>query len=121
MAGVIALDYIALLIPASSQNKGRTLKTFISRAESALWFSKHFGLDVDSMLVKESDTGKKHTVLEAGTKETQDPTANSEPGKLPGSKVHSLRDVIKDHVVNGKEEYSTLKESFGEIFSEIRS
>ena len=153
----------------SSQNKGRTLKTYISRAESALWFSKHFGLDVESMLVKESDTGKKHTViLEAGTKDTQDPTANSEPGeknnrynslteqektqieeilfvldkfcvndsfyheftmitnglpksylikqcrndlnklcridplpgKLPGSRVHSLRDVIKDHILD---------------------
>lgn len=232
---------------SSSQNKSRTLKTFMSRAETALWFSKNFGLDIESMLIKESDTGKKHTVtFEAVTKETQDSTANSEPseksnrynnlteehkkqieeilfvldkfcvgdafyhqftmmtnglpksyliqqcrsdlnklccidplpGKLTGSKVHSVRDVMKEHildyikenpnfdpakeniqikisgdgarmtrnssfillsfsilqtgqevmsakgnrtiaVVNGKEEYSNLKESFGEIFHEI--
>ena len=152
---------------SSSQNKSRTLKTFMSRAETALWFSKNFGLDIESILIKESDTGKKHTVtFEAVTKETQDSTANS------------VRDVMKEHIldyikenpnfdpakenipikiggdgarmtgnssfillffsilqtgqevmsgkgnctiafVNGNEEYSNLKESFGKIFHEI--
>ena len=148
-----------------SQNKGRTLKTYISRAESALWFSKHFGFVLESMLV-----------------ETLDSTANSEPGemknrynslteqektqieeilfvldkfcvsdsfyhefnvitnglpksyliqqcrndlnklcridpllgKLPGSKVHSLRDVIKDHILDYIKEnpnFDPVKES----------
>lgn len=36
---------------ASSKNKGRTLKNFLTRAETALWFSKFFGLNIESILV----------------------------------------------------------------------
>ncbi|PFX14072.1 hypothetical protein AWC38_SpisGene21809 [Stylophora pistillata] len=42
---------------SSSQNKARTLKHFLIRPETALWFSKYFGLDIESILVKESDSG----------------------------------------------------------------
>jgi hypothetical protein len=78
--------------------QGQDLRTFISRAETALWFSKHFSLDVESMLVKESDTGKKHTVIfEAGTKETQDPTANSEPGEK-NNRYNSLTEQQKTQI-----------------------
>ena len=45
-----------------TQNKSRTLKTFMSRAETALCFSEGFGLDIATILVKECQTGKKHTV-----------------------------------------------------------
>lgn len=44
------------------QNKGITLKHFKSRAEIALWLSKSFGLNIESILVRESDTGVKHTI-----------------------------------------------------------
>ena len=47
---------------SSSLNKGRTLKNFLTRAETALWFSHFFGLNIESILVKESDTGVKHTL-----------------------------------------------------------
>ena len=45
-----------------SQNKTRTLKIFLTRAEVALWFSKSFGLNIETILIRESDTGVKHTL-----------------------------------------------------------
>ena len=74
----------ALISSKVNQNNGEVIKfqNLILRAETALKFSKHFRLDVESMLVKESNTGKKHTVIfETGTRETQDSTVNSEPGE----------------------------------------
>ncbi|XP_022794722.1 uncharacterized protein LOC111333422 [Stylophora pistillata] len=47
---------------SSSQNKARKLKNFLTRAETALWFSKYFELDIKRILVKESDSGVKHTL-----------------------------------------------------------
>ena len=47
---------------SSSQNKGRTMKCFLSRAETALWFSQYFGLEVDSILVNKNDTNVAHTL-----------------------------------------------------------
>ena len=47
---------------SASQNKSRTLKNFLSRAEIGLWFSKSFGLNVETILVKECDTGLKHNL-----------------------------------------------------------
>ena len=44
------------------QNKSRTLNTFLSRAQNAIWFSKSFGLQVQSMVVAETKTGALHTV-----------------------------------------------------------
>ena len=38
---------------SETKNKQRTLKTFMSRAETALWFAKAFGLELESMKVKE--------------------------------------------------------------------
>ena len=45
------------------KKKSRTLKTFISRAEIALWFARSFGLEVKSMKVSEMKTGLQHTLL----------------------------------------------------------
>ena len=39
------------------KNKSRSLKTFLSRAQTALWFSSSFGIELESLSVKESDTG----------------------------------------------------------------
>lgn len=225
---------------ASSKNKGRTLKNFLTRAETALWFSKFFGLDIESILVKESDTGVKHTIamkqsLPCDLSEEQETNLkydslsveekkqveeilflldkfcvgdsffheltmvtdglpksyliqqcranlnklchiDSLPGTAPGAKVSAVKELIKEHVqeylnknpttksiqikingdgarmtrnsnfvllsfsilqtgdevmkakgnrtlaiLNGKEDYSSMKESFGGIFSEINS
>ena len=51
------------------KKKFRTLNTFMSRAETALWFSKSFGLELESLKVKEIKTGTSHTVMTQG----QDP------------------------------------------------
>ena len=51
------------------KKKFRTLNTFMSRAETALWFSKSFGLELESLKVKEIKTGTSHTVMAQG----QDP------------------------------------------------
>ena len=48
------------------KNKNRTLKTFLSRRKAALWFSKSFGLELESVVVKESRTGVVHN-LDADT------------------------------------------------------
>ena len=51
---------------SSSQNKERTLKIFLTRAETALWFSNFFGLNIKSILIKECDSGvKTHFIHEA--------------------------------------------------------
>ena len=47
---------------AEVKNKYRTLKTFCTRAETAMWFSKSFGLELNSITVKEIKTGKVHFV-----------------------------------------------------------
>ena len=44
------------------KNKSRTLKTFLSRAQTALWFSGSFGIELESLSVKESDTSVVHKV-----------------------------------------------------------
>jgi len=37
------------------------LKTFITRAQAALWFAKNFGQEVKSVAIKEIRTGSKHS------------------------------------------------------------
>ena len=40
--------------------KSRTLKTFFSRAQSALWFATSFGLELKSLTVRETKSGELH-------------------------------------------------------------
>lgn len=47
---------------SETKNRQRTLKAFLTRAETALWFSQAFGLHVESLRVKEADTGKTYEV-----------------------------------------------------------
>lgn len=42
------------------KNKQRTLNAFMSRAKVALWFSKAFGLELESLTLKEVKTGNVH-------------------------------------------------------------
>ena len=41
-------------------HKTRTIKSYLPRARTALWFSKSFGLEVQSMVVREVTTEKEH-------------------------------------------------------------
>ena len=43
-------------------NKSRTLRTYLSRAQTALWFSQSFGLEVESMILRETSTNIEHNV-----------------------------------------------------------
>lgn len=40
------------------KNKSRTLQTFLSRAQTALWFCSSFGIELQSLTVKESDSNE---------------------------------------------------------------
>ena len=42
--------------------KSRTLKKYLSRANVALWFSRSFGLQVESLIVSEVKSGVKHNL-----------------------------------------------------------
>ena len=44
------------------QKKTRTIKTFMSRAKTALCFADSFGLDIHSITLKEHKSGKYHSV-----------------------------------------------------------
>ena len=54
--------------PSESKNKSRTIKNFLSRAEVGLWFSKSFGIEIESLHVNECDTGAKHLLHFSGSK-----------------------------------------------------
>lgn len=45
------------------KNKSRKLKTFLSNAKTALWFSESFGLELQSLTLKQLRTGKCHKII----------------------------------------------------------
>jgi hypothetical protein len=47
---------------SEAKNKSRTLNAFMDRAKVALWFAKSFGIELESITVKETKTGKNHVV-----------------------------------------------------------
>ncbi len=51
---------------SEAKNKSRTIKTFMLRAKTALWFADSFGFDIHSITLKEQKTGK-HLSAEAET------------------------------------------------------
>ena len=60
------------------KKKSRTLNIFLTGAQNALWFSKSFGLELQSVTVIETKTGKLHII---GTEQAQGPsgvTSNNE-------------------------------------------
>jgi len=68
---------------ADVTKKTRTLKTFLSRANTALWFSKSFGLDIHKITAKEQKPGQTHIVK-----------GNGENGKTKGE-IDSMTDTDK--------------------------
>ena len=73
---------------SEAKQKARTLKCFLSRAETALWFSKSFGLELDSLNVKELDTGVIHNL-----QVSQESRQNAE-----GSKYSNLPEQDKEKI-----------------------
>ena len=75
------IDYIERLQTAQQDYKGkdisqvkkksRTLKTFMTRAQTALWFAKSFGLEIESVAMKEVQTGSKHNVKMASDEQEE--------------------------------------------------
>ncbi len=48
---------------SDAKKKSRTLKNFLSWAETALWFAKSFGLELESMTVKEIKSNIRHNLV----------------------------------------------------------
>ena len=76
---------------SASQNKTRTIKFVLTKAEIALWFSKSF-LNIERILVRKSDTGVKHTLnMTSETPseliEPQEPGQNTNYSKLSEDKI----------------------------------
>lgn len=72
-------------------NKSRTLKSYLSRAQTALWFSKSFGLEVESVLVREISTNIEHKITV--------PTANGQSSSnLDGNQYENLSEKEKANV-----------------------
>lgn len=71
---------------ADVTKKSRTLKTSLSRANTALWFSKSFGLGIHEIVVKEQKTGEAHLLMGSGengkTKGGIDSLADTERAKI---------------------------------------
>lgn len=71
---------------ADVTKKSRTLKTSLSRANTALWFSKSFGLGIHEIVVKEQKTGEAHLLTGSGengkTKGGIDSLADTERAKI---------------------------------------
>ena len=48
---------------SETKKKSKTLKSFLPRAQTALWFAKSFGLSIESLSVKESNSGIEHNLF----------------------------------------------------------
>ena len=122
------IDYIERLQTAQQDYKGkdisqvkkksRTLKTFMTRAQTALWFAKSFGLEIESIAMKEVQTGSKHNVKMASD-EQQENTATgfdslSEEEKEKVDKILFLLDkfCVGDSFYHEFSMYNDLPKSY---------
>ena len=80
---------------SESQNKTRTIKQFLTRAEIAPWFSKSFALNIKRILVSENDTSLKHT-LDMRSKLPSHSTEPQHEGQ--NSKYHSRSEEDKKQI-----------------------
>ncbi len=60
--------------------KSRTLKCFLSRAKTALWFAESFGLNITSINVTEKKTGIVHSVSVDGCDQPNTSTSTADTG-----------------------------------------
>ena len=77
-------------VVSEATNKTRTLKSFLSRVETALWFSKSFGTALDTLSVKECETGVIHHLKFPG--QPQENLSND------GSKYNNLDEDTKTKI-----------------------
>ena len=73
------------------KNKFSTLKTFISRAEAALWFRSSFGVELLGLTVKESDSDVVHNI-------TSKPNCQDLPTQAGERKYSTLSTHEKENV-----------------------
>ena len=48
---------------SEKKKKSRALKSFLSRVQAALWIAKSFGLSIESLSVKESNSSIEHNLF----------------------------------------------------------
>ena len=65
------------------KNKSRTLKTFLSQAQTALWFCSSFGIELQSLTVKESDSNEIHNI-------TSQPNCHDSENQGDGESKYSI-------------------------------
>lgn len=68
---------------SQAKNKKRTMKCFLSRDQSALWFSKHFGIEIESLIIKDT-TSAHHRRVELNTTKSTDVSADNNPNDGDG-------------------------------------
>lgn len=89
---------------SETKKKQRTLKAFLTRAETALWLSQAFGLHVKSVRVKEPDTGKTYEVhVETHAKksgEFSNPVTNINDSDMEKLNKFSLCSINSVSVIN---------------------
>ena len=66
----------------SEVKKSRTLNTFLSRAKTALWFSRSFGLELKHLTVNEAKTGASRTMMMTGQGQTANALSEEEKAKV---------------------------------------
>ena len=75
--------------------KSRTLKPFLSRAQSALWFATSFGLEVKSITVRETKPGESHSVTDRKTPEAPDCQENRQTSGFEALSIEDKSNVEK--------------------------
>ena len=79
------------------KNKSRSLKTFLTRAQTALWFCNSFGLSIQGMQVKEQKTGQTHHLeLE---KNTSHGSSDEDKTKIEQVFFYSTNFVLETHSI----------------------
>lgn len=86
---------------SEAKKKTRTMKTFLSRANMALWFASSFGLELDTLKVKEHETGQVHIVNFQQENLTQEPiSSHDESGRastfstLPEGEKNRIEQIL---------------------------
>ena len=93
---------------SAAKNKKRTLNAFLSRAEIALWFGKSFGIEVQALKVKESNTGKVYNVeMKDDDTHKQDGPVDAEMSPDDMSKIEEILYLLDKFCV-GDEFYHQL-------------
>ena len=72
------------------KKKSRTLRSFMTRAQTALWFAESFGLEIEAINLRESKSGTKHTATMA----TDEPRNTSRFGSLSEEENQNIDQIL---------------------------